>query len=109
MNTEQEVRKDERTVAVENASFKWAYYILCWPLVIDALYRQHVRNEKVGDLIALICVSGAIGIAYQIRHRAIVSYWPWRWRKTAIVLAGSFVVAILIQTRKPPALLVSTQ
>ncbi len=96
MNTDQEVRIDERTVAVENASFKWAYNFLVWPLIIDSLYRQHVQNEEVGDLVALICVSGAIGIAYQIRHRAIVSHWPWKWRTTAIVLAGSFVVAVLI-------------
>ena len=27
MNTEQTVKRDERTVAVENAAFKWGYYI----------------------------------------------------------------------------------
>ena len=54
MNTEQPVKRDERTVAVENASYKWAYYFLVWPLILDALYRQKVLNEDVGDLIALL-------------------------------------------------------
>lgn len=96
MNTEHPVIRDERIVAVENAAFKWAYYLLAWPLVIDALYRQKVRNEEVGDLIALVCVSGAIGIVYMIKHKAMVSYWPWKWRKTAVVLAVCIFVAILV-------------
>lgn len=96
MSTDQSAKRDERTVAVENASYKWAYCFLAWPLVIDALYRQKVRNEEVGDLLALVCVSGAIGYVYLIRHKARVSIWPWRWRKTALVFAVSFVVAILV-------------
>jgi hypothetical protein len=36
MNTEQPVKRDERTVAVENAGYKWAYLFLAWPLAIDA-------------------------------------------------------------------------
>lgn len=96
MNTEQTLKRDERTVAVENASFKWAWYFLVWPLTIAALYRQHVRHEEVGDLIALVCISSAIAIVYQYRHNVMVSYWPWKWRKTAIVIAISFVVAVLI-------------
>ena len=96
MNTEQTLKRDERTVAVENASFKWAWYFLVWPLIIDALYRQEVRQEEVGDLIALVCISGAIAIVYQYRYKAVVSNWPWKWRKTAIVFAMSIVVAILV-------------
>lgn len=95
MNTEQSVLRDERTIAVENASYKWAYLILVWPLIIDALYRQKELNEEVGDLIALICLSGVIGIAYQVRHRALVSHWPWRRRKSLIVFAACIAVAIL--------------
>jgi hypothetical protein len=96
MNTEQTLKRDERTVAIENASFRWAWYFLVWPLTIVALYRQKAMNEEVGDLIALVCVSSAIAIVYQFRHKVLVSYWPWRWRKTAIVFAVSIVVAILV-------------
>jgi len=96
MNTEQPSIRDERTVAVENASYKWAWHFLVWPLIIDAMYRQHALTEEVGDLVALVCVSSAIAFVYQYRHKAVTSYWPWKWRKTAVVFAVSFVVAVLI-------------
>jgi len=87
---------DERTVAVQNASYKWAYYFLGFSLVIDTYYRQHVRNEAVGDLVALVCIGGAIGMVYQVIYKGWVSYWPWGWRKTAIVLAGFILLAVLL-------------
>jgi hypothetical protein len=96
MNTDQPVRADERTAAVENASLKWAWNVLVWPLLFDAMYRQHSLNEEVGDLVALICISSGVAIAYQYRYKAVVSHWPWKWRKTAIAFATSIVVAILV-------------
>ena len=96
MSTTPLVERDERVVAVENASFKWAYHFLVWPLIIDALYRQKVRNEEVGDLIALVCVSGAIGLMYVVTHKAWASNWPWRWKKTVIVFSICILVAVLV-------------
>ena len=96
MNIEAPVKRDERTVAVENASYKWAWHFLVWPLIIDAMYRQHSLNEEVGDLVALICISSSIAIVHQHRYQAVVSYWPWEWRKTAVIFAVSFILAILI-------------
>ena len=96
MNIEVPLKRDERTVAVENASFKWAWHFLAWPLIIDAMYRQHALNEEVGDLVALICLSSAIAIVYQYRYKAVVSCWPWGWRKTAAIFAVSFILAILV-------------
>ena len=104
MNIEISLKRDERTVAVENASYKWAWHFLVWPLIIDTMYRQKALNQEVGDLVALVCVSSAIAIVYQYRHKAVVSYWPWKWRKTAIVFAVSFVVAVLVGTISIPTL-----
>ena len=96
MSTELAVKRDERTVAVENASFRWSWNFLVWPLILDSLYRQKTLHQEVGDLIALICVSSAIGFVYQWRHKVAVSHWPWQWETTAIVLTVSMVVALLI-------------
>jgi hypothetical protein len=96
MSIELSLKRDERTVAVENASFRWAWHFLVWPLILDALYRQKTLNEDPWDLIALVCVSSAIAIVYQWRHNVLVSYWPWQWKQTAIVFAVSIVVALLI-------------
>jgi hypothetical protein len=94
MNTEQCLKRDERTVTVENAGFKWGYYCLALGLVIDAVYRQEVRNEAIGDLIALLCVSSAISLVYLVAHKAWVPRWPLR--RVVLVLAGCIVVAVLV-------------
>jgi hypothetical protein len=99
MNTELSVKRDERTVAVQNASYKWAYYFLAWPLVIDTFYRQHALHEEVGDLVALVCASGIIGIGYMVIHKAWAwdqGWWPWRIGGTVLVFAACIVAAILI-------------
>ncbi len=96
MNAEQSVKRDERTVAVQNASYKWAYHFLLYGLLLDCLYRHKVRNEDVGDLLALGCVSVAVITVYLIRHKAAVPLWPRRWGRTVTVRAGCIVVAVLV-------------
>jgi hypothetical protein len=96
MNTERGVKRDERTVAVENASFKWAYFTLVYGLFLDAIYRHRFLNENVGDLLALGCVSAAISSVYLIRHKAAVSYWPWRWEKSIVVIAVCLFAAVVV-------------
>ena len=46
--------RDERTAAVENAAFKWGYYILYFGLLLDCLYRHRVRHEDIGDLFVVL-------------------------------------------------------
>ena len=58
MNTQQNVGRDERTVAVENASFKWAYIFVAFALLIDGAYRGAVRHEAAWDLLALAILPG---------------------------------------------------
>ncbi len=96
MNNEQGVKRDEQVIAVENASFRWALYFIAFGLLTDALYRKEIRNEPIWDLIALVGVGAAISVLYLIRHRAMVSPWPWRWGKTVMVFAVCMVVGVLI-------------
>ena len=56
MSTIPTVERDERTVAVENASYKWAYILLIFALLIDVVYRGMVRQEAAWDLLALVIV-----------------------------------------------------
>ena len=39
MSTQPGVKRDERTVAVENASYKWAFTFIISALMIDAFCR----------------------------------------------------------------------
>lgn len=45
MSTQQYVRRDERKVAVENASYRWACGFVSFALLIDVMYRGMVRSE----------------------------------------------------------------
>jgi hypothetical protein len=75
MNAEHPLERDERTAAVENAGFKWAYYLLFFGLLADCFYRLKIRNENVGDLLALAGVSVVLFTAYLIRHKPAALSW----------------------------------
>jgi len=65
------VQRDERTVSVENASFRWAYEVLSYGLLLEVAYRGYVRREAAWDLLALVFLSGAVATIYQALHRAV--------------------------------------
>ena len=100
MTTHQSAERDERTTAVENASYKWAYIFISFALLIDLAYRGMVRNEAAWDLMALVVVGGAICAMYQVRHKI----WTRRWVRDAVLIAclgavvGIISIAILKMT-----------
>ena len=71
MSAKQSVVRDERTVAVENASYKWAGIFVSYALLIDACCRGLLRNEAAWDLLALAVVPGVICTIYQARHKTV--------------------------------------
>jgi hypothetical protein len=75
MTTRQETQRDERTVAVENASYKWAYTFITFALLIDAMCRAALRDEAAWDLFALLVAGGAICLVYQARHKTLAKGW----------------------------------
>jgi hypothetical protein len=93
MDAEQPVKRDERTAAVENAAFKWAYNLLFFGLLLDWLCRYQIWNERAWDLVALLCISVAIITVYLIRHEAagLLS-----WKKLVVVYAIWGLVAFII-------------
>ena len=100
MSTQQSVVRDERTVAIENASYKWAYILLICALFIDMMYRGMVRHEAAWDLMALVYVSAAVCTMYQVRQKTLAH----GWLKAAVlivcvgVVIGAIVVVILAKT-----------
>jgi hypothetical protein len=97
MSPDQSVQRDERTVAVENASYKWACIFVIFALLIDVVYRGTIRNEAAWDLLALAIAPGIICMIYQARHQI----WGRRWVRDAalIVCLGGvigFVVAVIL-------------
>ena len=95
MSTHSSVERDERTVAVENASYRWAYTLLSFALLIDVVYRAMFRHEVAWDLIALILVGGVFCTVYQVRQKILSRHWVREG--LLIALLGAAIGAILMQ------------
>ena len=84
------IERDERTVVVENVSYKWAYTFIVFALLIDVMYRGLVRNEAAWDLMALVVVGGAVCVAYQARQKTLHG-----WIAVLYVCLAGGVVAVI--------------
>jgi hypothetical protein len=100
MNTDQNVKVDERTVAVENASYRWAYGFVILALFVDVMYRSAFRDEAAWDLMALAILPGLFCAFYQARQGTLGDSWV----RTAILatclgavlgLVAGFMLAFL--------------
>ena len=90
MSTHKSVERDERTVAVENASYKWAFNFVTFALLIDVVYRGAVRNEDAWDLMALAIVPSLACTMYQARQKIL---GPRVWKALLIGSVVAFVVS----------------
>ena len=81
----QGILKDERTTIVENASYRWAYLLLSFGVLLSVAFRGFVWKEASWDLLALVIVSGFVGTFYQGAHQILT-------RRTMIV---ALVVAVI--------------
>ena len=94
MSTHQSVVRDERTVAVENTSYKWALIFLLFALLFDVMYRAMFRHEAAWDLIALVAVTGNGCAIYKVRQKI----WTRRWVRDAVLVAclGAVISVITV-------------
>lgn len=93
MSTHHSVQRDERTEAIENASYKWAFAFITFALLIDVMCRAAFRHEAAWDLMFLACVPGMICGIYQARQRTLGQ--GWAWKLTLVGSATAFVAAIV--------------
>lgn len=81
--------RDERTVAIENASYRWGYAFLTYGLLLVVIGRAIAYRESNWDLMALVIAGGLLTSLYQAVRRAL----PRRWART--VLAAMFAAAAI--------------
>ena len=98
MNTTNPVQRDERTVAVENASYRWAYLFLSFGLLLLVAYRSFVNQESPWDLLVLVVLGGSVGTAYQAFKRVLSR--PWAVTAFLAVVAAALVGAVLVWLRR---------
>lgn len=87
------VVRDERTVAVENASYRWAYLVVSFGLLVCVAVRAVVLKQASWDLLALVIVGSAVAFLYQVTRRALARGWA----KDAILVAliGAIVGTVM--------------
>jgi hypothetical protein len=95
-----EVERDERTVAVENESYRWSYHILSFGVLALAAYRAFARHDDVLDLILLVVASGIASTAYQAWRRTLYNRWV-AMIAVSVTVAGLLALAIRIARRSP--------
>ena len=89
----QPVERDERTVTVENASFRWGYLFVTYALLIDVMVRGWVRHEAAWDLLALVAGGGAICTVYQASRKILARGWV-KMAVLAACIAGAIAAII---------------
>ena len=90
MNDNPETLRDERSVTVENASYRLAHVVLSVGVLLSAVVRGLVLNESSWDLLGLLVLSGGVATFYQITRKTM----SWRMvRKPVIVSALTAIVA----------------
>jgi hypothetical protein len=94
MSTPTLVQRDERTAAVENASYRVAYLALSFGLLILTAYRSFVYHESPWDLLMLVIIGGGVGTAYQGFHRVLSKSWAVGV-VLAVVVAAALAVSLV--------------
>ncbi len=87
--TSSDVHRDERTLLIENASYRWAFNLIAYGLLVAVAYRSFVLNEAAWDLFALVVLGGAVASAYQWMHNVLT-------RRTAVQMAAGMAVAAVV-------------
>jgi hypothetical protein len=91
--TTQPIMRDERTVAIENASYRWAYLVISFGLLVSIGYRAFVSHESAWDLFALVILGGAVTTFYQGSRRVLTRHWAV---VSAVAALVAFVLAIVL-------------
>jgi hypothetical protein len=69
------VERDERTIAVENAGYRWSNLVLSFGLLLLTMYRSLIRHEAAWDLLGLVIVGGVVNAAYQWSGHVLYRRW----------------------------------
>ena len=87
--TVSDVHRDERTLHVENASYRWAFHVFAYGLLLIVAYRSYVAKEAAWDLLALVVVGGTVASVYQWTHDILTK------RSAATAVVGIVLAALL--------------
>ncbi len=89
---DQSVIRDERTVIVENSSYRWGYLFISFGLLVIVAVRGFFSHESNWDLMGLVILSGLVTTLYQGLNHILTR----RWVLWAVLTAGAAALVALI-------------
>lgn len=89
------VPHDERTISVENASYRVAYSVMSFGLLVSVIYRSLVLGDSAWDLLALAVLGGVVATFYQGSHQILNRRWAFVTLATALIAAVIAVFVVL--------------
>ena len=98
---DQPIIRDERTITVENSSYRWAYLLLSFGLLAVVAYRSFAWREASWDLMALVILGGVVTTLYQWSHRVLSRRWVFMAITTGLLAAVVAVVIVFFRSRTP--------
>lgn len=93
--TGQMIDRDERSVAVENASYRWGYLFTSFAMLLSIAYRSFVLKQSSWDLLAIVVLGGIVTTIYQRNERILGVRWAML---TVMAVALAVSVAAVIVT-----------
>jgi hypothetical protein len=72
---DQTIIRDERTITVENASYRWGYLLLSFGVLSIVAYRSLIWRQSSWDLLVLIVLSGFVTTLYQWTRGILSRHW----------------------------------
>lgn len=87
------IEKDERTIVVENESYRIAYSVISYGILIDIMYRSFFLKEAPWDLFVLIFLGGIVATAYQYKQKIFTHKWI---RSILILVVLSALTALIV-------------
>jgi uncharacterized membrane protein YbjE (DUF340 family) len=88
----QPVIRDERTVVIENASYRLAYLVMSFGLLASVAYRSFTLQQSSWDLLALVVLGGALTTLYQGAHKVLSRRWMMA---TVITVMSAGLIAFI--------------
>ena len=98
MTTNADVLRDERTQSVEIASYRYAYLVLSYGLLMAVGYRSFVLEQQSWDLLGLVLLGGVVTTSFQANARILTRRWGIL---TVAVLVIALVLAAIIAFARP--------
>jgi len=95
---DQPVIRDERSTAVENASYRVAYLVMSYGALVIVAYRGFVLQQSSWDLLALVVLGGATATIYQGSNKVLSRYWVMA-TIAAVILAGLLALVFVLILR----------